>query len=798
MSKRYFPNEIEGKWQKKWKEGKLFSPDLEGAEKPYYALMMFPYPSAEGLHVGNMYPFTATDIFARFKRMQGFNVFEPIGLDGFGIHSENYALKINKHPLELSAITEKRFYEQLTMIGNAFDWQRTVETYKPEYYKWTQWVFLQMYKNGLAYRKKAEVNWCPSCKTVLADEQVISGACERCGAEVIKKDLEQWFFKITDYSERLLSNLEWIDWSDKVKIAQRNWIGKSEGALLAFDGLEVFTTRVDTVFGATFVVVSPEHPLLSKLVTNEQKEEVSAYVEAAGKKSELERKENKEKTGVFTGTTVKNPLTGENIPVWVADYVLMGYGTGAIMAVPAHDERDFEFAKKFDLPVRLVVESPDASDQVYTGEGVMVNSGEFNGLSSSDAREKISDYIEKHNLGKRQVHFHLRDWLISRQRYWGPPIPIIYCDKCGTVPVPEKDLPVELPFLENFRPTGTGASPLASDPDFVSAKCPECGGPGRRETDVSDNFLDSAWYFFRYPSTEFNDKPFDPERTKKWLPVDIYIGGPEHALLHLLYTRFVTMALKDGGFLEFEEPFKKFFAHGHILAEGSKMSKSKGNVINPDKYIKEYGADTLRMYLMFMGPLSEGGDFRDASVGGVYRFLTRVWEMAQSLERKEATPAEQKALAKTIKKVGEDIEALRLNTAIAALMELLNTISKQGSVSDQTVKDFLIMLAPFAPHITEELWSHFADAARNEHSWSIHQQAWPKFEEKHLEEESVTVAIQVNGKVRDQIVIQKDMGSDREAVEKIALDRPKVQKFIDGRQVKKAIYIPVKIINFVV
>ncbi|KKS64784.1 leucine--tRNA ligase [Candidatus Daviesbacteria bacterium RIFCSPLOWO2_01_FULL_43_38] len=821
MAKRYFPNEVEGKWQKRWKEDKLFSPDLDKSEKPFYSLMMFPYPSAEGMHVGNMYAFTGSDIYSRFKRLQGLDVFEPIGLDGFGIHGENYALKINEHPMEVSRRTEKHFYEQFMTVGNAYDWNRTLNTYEPEYYKWTQWAFLQLYKKGIAYRKKAEVNWCPSCKTVLADEQVITGACERCSSQVEKKDLEQWFFKITDYAERLLKNLEWIDWSEKIKVAQRNWIGKSEGTLIAFDSLDVFTTRADTIFGATFVAVSPEHPLLSKLVTDEQKGDVSAYIEAAGKKSELERKENKEKTGVFTGTNVKNPFTGESIPVWVADYVLMGYGTGVIMAVPAHDERDFEFAKKFDLPIKTVIEntspviangvkqsqnnkegiasSPSTTlrisrndkTNVYTGEGILVNSGEFDGLSSTEAREKISDYIEKHNLGKRQVHFHLRDWLISRQRYWGPPIPIIYCDKCGAVPVPESDLPVKLPFIENFRPTGTGISPLASEPDFVNVKCPKCAGPAKRETDVSDNFLDSSLYFFRYLTTDLNDRFFDEKRAKNWLPVDMYIGGAEHSVLHLLYSRFITMVFRDLGFIDFEEPFKKFRAHGLIIAEGAKMSKSKGNVINPDNLIKEWGADTLRMYLMFMGPFTEGGDFRAASISGVYRFLSRVWELAQNEHADEATEGELKILNKVIKKVGEDMENLRFNTAIASLMEFLNFLSKQGRVSRGTIKAFLVMLTPFAPHTTEELWEMMGE------NRSIHLQTWPKYEEKYLEEEEVTIAVQVNGKVRDQLVIHKDMASDGKVIEKIALGSPKVQKFLDGKEIKKAVYVPVKIINFV-
>lgn len=813
--KKYIPRDIEPKWQKKWKEDKMFSPNLDKTPKPYYALMMFPYPSAEGLHVGNMYPFSGTDIFARYKRMRGFDVLEPIGLDGFGIHSENYALKINAHPMDLSKITEKRFYEQLTMIGNAYDWIRTVETYKSNYYKWTQWIFLQMYKKGVAYRKKAEVNWCPSCLTVLADEQVINGMCERCGSKVEKRELEQWFFKITDYAERLLKNLDWIDWSEKVKIAQRNWIGKSEGTLIHFDSLEVFTTRPDTIFGATFMVISPEHPLLNKLTTAKQKEAVEKYVKLAKSKSEIERKESRHKTGVFTGAYVKNPATLEEIPVWVADYVLMGYGTGAIMGVPAHDQRDFDFAKKYGLKIIEVIKSKEklASQlkQAYDGEGVLVNSGEFNGLNWLQAKKNITNYLEKHQLGKREIQYHLRDWLISRQRYWGPPIPIIYCDKCGILPVSEKDLPVELPYLKNFRPTGTGKAPLASDPDFVGAKCPKCGGNAKRETDVSDNFLDSAWYFFRYPSTEFDDRAFDKARTEKWLPVDIYIGGPEHAVLHLMYTRFITMVLKDLNLISFEEPFKKFVAHGLIIAEGAKMSKSKGNVVNPDKYIKEYGADTLRMYLMFMGPITEGGDFRDSAIGGIYRFLQRVWGLQEKVTDIASHPAldagsiqidsgskagmtveDLRIMHKTIKKVGEDLEELKFNTAIAALMEWLNHLSRKEAVALEEYKTFLLLLAPFAPHITEELWGELGEG------YSIHQQSWPNFDNDLFQEEEAAVAVQINGKVRDVILIQKDQFDHREVVEKIALEREKIQKFLNGKTVKKVVYVPGKVLNMVV
>ncbi len=793
--KKYIPSEIEPKWQRKWQEDKLFSLDLEKAAKPYYSLMMFPYPSAEGLHVGNMYAFTGSDIYSRFKRMQGLDVFEPIGLDGFGIHSENYALKVNEHPMELSKKTEKRFYEQLHIIGNSFDWIRTVETYKPNYYQWTQWLFLQMYKKGLAYRKKASVNWCPKDKTVLADEQVINGACERCASKVEQKLLEQWFFKITDYADRLLSNLDKLDWSEKVKIAQRIWIGKSEGVILKFDSLDVFTTRHDTIFGATFIVISPEHPLLIKLTSEEQRKQVEDYIEVSKKKTEEEKKQSKEKTGIFTGSYVKNPFTKKDIPVWVADYVLMGYGTGVVMGVPANDERDFEFAKKYGLEIQPVVSvESKPTNEGYEGEGILVNSGEFDGLDTKTGREKIANYIEEHHLGQRKIKWHLRDWLISRQRYWGPPIPIIYCDKCGIVPVPEEALPVELPFVEEFRPSGTGQSPLASVPAFYNVKCPKCGDQARRETDVSDTFLDSAWYFLRYPSTEFEDKAFDSSRTKKWLPVNMYIGGAEHSVLHLLYSRFITMVLHDLGLINFEEPFTTFRAHGLIIAEGAKMSKSKGNIVNPDNYIKEYGADTLRAYLMFIGPFSEGGDFRDSSLHGIYRFLQRVWGFAEKVtgDRVQVTDEDLRIMHKTIKKVTVDIGGLKYNTAIASLMEWLNHLSRRESISKDEYKTFLLLLAPFAPHITEELWSVLGQ------KYSIHKHSFPEFDNKYLTDREFLLVVQVNGKVRDTLLIEKDLLSNKERIENLAKNLPKIQKFLEVSAVKKSFYIPGKVINFVV
>ena len=753
---KYIPKDIEKKWQAKWRKDKLFSPDLDKAKKPYYALMMFPYPSAEGLHVGNMYAFTGADIFARFMRLQGHDVFEPMGLDGFGIHSENYALKINKHPMDLSKETEKRFYAQLESIGNAFDWTRTVETYKPDYYKWTQWIFLQMYKHGLAYKKKADVNWCPSCKTVLADEQVIAGKCERCGTEVQKKQLEQWFFKITDYAERLLANLDKLDWTEKVKTAQRNWIGKSEGLLIDFDEVRVFTTRPDTTDGATFIVLAPEHELVSKFTTKEKKKEVEEYVKKAKGRSDQERiAEGRDKTGVFTGSYVTNPVTKKKIPVWIADYVLVGYGTGAIMAVPDADERDREFAEKFKLPIEK---------------------------TSFKAKPK----------GEKKINYHLRDWLISRQRYWSPPIPIIYCDKCGTVPVPEKDLPVELPYVENFRPTGTGQSPLASIKEFYEVACPKCKGKARRETDVSDTFLDSAWYFFRYTSTEENTQPWKSERVKKWLPVNMYIGGAEHSVLHLLYSRFLSMVFKDIGLhSHFEEPFTQFRAHGLIISEGAKMSKSKGNVINPDKYISEYGADTLRTYLMFIGPFDQGGDFREQSTIGIYRFFQRIWAFQTRLSTEKNIDKEgENWMNKTIAKVGNDTKNLRFNTAISAMMEWVNYLHLQKEVSQKEYKTLLILLASYAPHLTEELWKIIGE------KYSVHQQKWPAVDEKALEKQRINIPVQVNGKLRGVLTLSsKDL--EKDTVVKFALELEAVQKHLAGKKAEP-IYIEGKVLNLVV
>jgi leucyl-tRNA synthetase len=1183
---------IEKKWKKHWEEEKTNQPDLDKAKKPFYNLMMFPYPSAEGLHVGNMYAFTGADVFGRYKRMQGYDVFEPIGLDGFGIHSENYAIKIKEHIKTVSDRSEKKFYQQLHDIGNMYDWSRTVETYKPEYYKWTQWLFLQMYKKGLAYQKKAKVNWCPSCKTVLSDEQVIQGRCERCDSEVEKKELKQWFFKITKYADKLLKNLEWIDWSEDVKLNQKNWIGKSEGAkikfqisnkklqinsknqnekedvlilhgwedssesgfipetkkyleqlghrVFAFDApntdkpvfeewfdfidakiqenklkdfsiighsmgghlavklaekyqlkkivlitpvgfessnskyfnqfegklsleelkifkkyqdreldiekikgntqsiqfifgekdpwiteeirsfyqnnfsdahfqflenkghlsgnegvkiipkllndilvkdnsnnyLEVFTTRPDTIFGATYMVIAPEmveaqnFAPLRKAIANY--DEVKKYVDKALNKSDQERKaDEKGKTGIeIKGIKAINPATKKEIPIWVADYVLGDYGTGAIMAVPAHDERDFEFAKKFNLPIEYVVEpyfcasdsfgtavqpSKDiekreaisvvvknpkngkylcikwkngmkmhglvtggikkgediveaakrevleetgyrnlkfvnipnvainvvfyhrvkkinrwahfryvffdlideqrdkidkkeadlhevvwkkeeelddfftvfegdyaidliksGTDKAFCGEGIAANSDFFDGLETKEAKKKIVEWLEENPLnpplkngetiGKGSVDYKLRDWCVSRQRYWGPPIPIVHCEKCGTVPVSEKDLPVLLPEMDDFLPEGKGKGPLAKNKEFVEVKCPKCGGPAERETDVSDPFVDSAWYFLRYPSTEFNDKIFDEKRTKKWLPVDSYIGGKEHTVLHLLYSRFITMVLNDLGYIDFDEPYKKFFGHGLITKDGAKMSKSKGNVINPDEMIEEYGADAMRLYLRFLGDFSQGGDWRDGGIKGMSKFVNKLWIVFYELNGEGSGVDNMSMLDKTIKAVGEDLEKLSFNTAMARIMEFVNWIkeNKDGFNKEQAEKikkTLALVIAPLAPFIAEEFWveaRNYADGTQinaDKSNDSIFNQAWPEYDPKNIIDKEIELVIQINGKVRDKIKTKKDI-SEEEA-QKIALKSEKIKKHINSKEIKKVIYIKGKLVNIV-
>ena len=818
----YEPTITEQKWQGLWAEQRTNEPDLDGAEHPYYNLMMFPYPSAEGLHVGNLYAFTGADFHGRYRRLRGLDVFQPIGFDAFGIHSENYALKVNVHPMELIPRSIETFTRQLERAGIMYDWSHTVTTTDPAYYRWTQWIFLQLFKAGLAEKKEAPVNWCPSCKTVLANEQVEGGQCERCGTEVGQRLLSQWFFRITDYIEKLLANLDWIDWSASTLTAQRNWIGRSDGALLRFrldsnpdETIEVFTTRPDTLFGATFMVLAPEHPLVDALTAEDRREEVSAYRDAAAAVDLVERRktDDKTKTGVFTGGFAINPATGEKMPVWIADYVLMEYGTGAIMAVPAHDQRDFEFARQYGLDIRPVVASPELVEQAVDPSSVslelgdqafvehaegerLINSGAFSGLTAVEGGERIVASLREQGLGEPQVNYRLHDWCISRQRYWGPPIPIIYCDECGTVPVPEADLPVLLPHVEQFKPGDDGIAPLAKAESFYRATCPSCGGEARRETDVSDTFLDSAWYFLRYPSTNFDDRPLDEARTDRWLPVDMYIGGEEHAVLHLLYSRFITMALHDLGHVPFEEPYERFRKHGLIIRDGAKMSKSKGNVVNPDEYIDRYGADTFRTYLMFLGPYQEGGDFREAGIAGPQRFLSRVFDAVEAAVEGEQSgfpdPDAERAIHQTIRQVTDDFESLSFNTAIAALMELLNLLRAAGRVPTRDeVEPLVVMLGPIAPHLAEELWEMLGKES------SLFEQApWPDYDPSKLITDTVDLPVQVNGKLRGTITVVR--GADEATVREAALADEAVKRHTDGTEIVKTIYIPDRLLNLVV
>jgi leucyl-tRNA synthetase len=799
---RYNANTIEAKWRRRWAETGVYEVDVRRAQRPFYNLMMFPYPSAEGLHIGNVFAFTGVDIHGRFKAMQGLDVFEPFGYDAFGIHSENFALKQNVHPMTLIPNNISRFREQMERLGTRIAWRHEVDTTDPKYYRWTQWLFVQLFKHGLAEKRTAPVNWCPSCKTVLADEQVIGGKCERCGTEITHRDLEQWFLKITNYTERLLKNLDWIDWPEVIKTAQRNWIGRREGLETSFPveghdaSISFFTTRPDTIFGVTFMALAPEHPLVRQITTDAQRDAVEQYIEAASRKTAVDR-QAMERSGVFTGAYAVNTLSGERVPVFVADYVLMTYGTGAIMAVPAHDERDFEFAKRYGLPIKVVVAPPGRPggelSEAYTEAGTLVNSGEFDGMESGAANEAIVAKLEREGTGQRRVTYRLRDWLISRQRYWGTPIPIVHCAKCGTVAVPEERLPVELPYVEEFRPTGTDQSPLALVDSFVRTTCPQCGGEARRETDVCDTFLDSAWYYLRYPSIGIDDRPFDAELTKKWLPVHMYIGGKEHSVLHLLYSRFIAMALHDMGHVEFEEPFHKFRAHGTLILRGSKISKSRGNIVNPDEYYDSHGADTLRAYLMFSGRYDEGGDFTDEGIGGVYRFMHRVWELVQRYRSQEGegelAAEAQRLMHRTIRNVTRDIGQLQYNTAIAFLMEYLNALQQRPALAGGEIRTLLLLLAPVAPYMTEELWEQIGGA------YSIHQQAWPEADEELAKEQEVSVAVQINGKTRD--VIQLPAGTDEAAAVEQARRSAKVLRHLDGKAIARTIYVRDRLINFV-
>ena len=811
----YDPSAVEAKWQERWEERRTNVVDLAGAERPYFNLMMFPYPSAEGLHVGNVFAFIGVDIHGRARRLQGWDVFEPLGFDAFGIHSENYALKIDTHPGELIPANIDRFREQLRRIGLMVDWDHELSTTDPRYYRWTQWIFVQLFKAGLAERRRAPVNWCPECKTVLANEQVIDGFCERHpGVKVTTRLLEQWFFKITKYTERLLDHLETVEWSESTRLLQRNWIGPSDGAELTFEtatGVEipVYTTRPDTVFGATYLVLAPEHDLVEEVTGAEQLSAVSDYQRRATQMDVVARRVgSKEKTGVFTGGYARNPATGESIPIWIADYVLTEYGTGAIMAVPGHDERDFDFAQAFGLEVRQVVKPEREGEGARLDElpltapdGILINSGQFDGMSCRDGASSIVAWLQERDLAAPQRQYRLHDWCISRQRYWGPPIPVIHCDACGPVPVPEEDLPVELPFIEDFRPDESGVSPLARHEEWFRVPCPKCKENARRETDVSDTFLDSAWYYLRYPSTSFADRPFDKKLTEKWLPVSSYIGGNEHAVLHLMYARFISMVLHDLGFLAFEEPFPRFRAHGTMIKDGAKMSKSRGNVVVPDAYIEKWGADTFRMYLMFLGPYQEGGDFRDEGISGIRRFLDKAWGVVAGTVRSGDThpnPEAHRKLHQTIQRVTADFEGLRYNTAISALMEYVNTLrvgdtgasGVKPGVPIALVEPLVIMLAPLAPHFAEECWGMLG------HDGTVFDASWPTFDVTIAAEDEIELVIQVNGRVRARLRVPRGI-AEGDAVER-ALAEPAVKRFVDPKPIKKKVFVQDRLVNLVV
>ncbi|MDU7110311.1 MAG: leucine--tRNA ligase, partial [Clostridium perfringens] len=762
---------IDKKWQDKWAESGLykFDPNKEGEK--LYVLEMFSYPSGSQLHAGHWFNYGPVDSWARFKRMQGYNVFQPMGFDAFGLPAENFAIKTGIHPQDSTIKNIAKMEEQLKAMGAMFNWENEVVTCSPEYYKWTQWLFLKLYEKGLAYRKKAPVNWCPSCQTVLANEQVVDGSCERCSTEVTKKDLTQWFFKITDYADELLDKLDGLDWPEKTVSMQKHWIGRSTGSQVNFKvkdsdlNFDVFTTRVDTLCGVSYVVLAPENPLVDEIVSAEQKEAVENYKEEAKKQSDIERQSiSREKTGVFTGAYAIHPLTGKEVPIWVGDYVLATYGTGAVMAVPAHDERDFAFAEKFNLPINRVIEAKDGSETnlPFCEHGILVNSGEFDGLTTDEAKEKIVEKLASMGLGEKKVNFRLRDWLVSRQRYWGAPIPVVYCEECGIVPVPESQLPVELPYDVEFDPDGK--SPLAKSEAFVNTTCPHCGKPAKRETDTLDTFVCSSWYYLRYPDNKNTEAPFNPELINKMLPVDKYVGGPEHACMHLLYARFITKALRDMGYLNFDEPFTSLTHQGLILGpDGLKMSKSKGNTISPDDYIKEYGADVFRMYLMFGFAYTEGGAWSDDGIKSVNRFVERIERIIDTAREaiskgennKTTMDKAEKELNywrhNTIKSVTDDTDKLQFNTAIARMMEFINALSKYTQEKEMNldflkdvVSDYLRLLAPFAPHFSEEQWSLLGN------SYSIFNEAWPKFDPKALVKDEVEIAIQVNGKIKNK------------------------------------------------
>jgi len=820
-SKHYPFTEIESKWQKIWAEKGLYNTDLNKTDRKLYTLVMYPYPSGDKMHIGQWYNYGPTDTWARLKRMQGYNVFFPIGYDSFGLPAENFAIKHKVHPAVSTKKNIEYFRRQFKQIGSMIDWNSEFATSDPEYYKWTQWLFIKLFEKGLAYRKKAPVNWCPQCQTVLANEQVIESRCERCETEVTKKDLTQWFFKITAYADRLLDDHKKLDWQAKTITMQKNWIGRSEGSEIIFreektgERLPIFTTRADTLFGVTYMVLAPEHPLVDVITTADNIEKVRNYQEQARKVTEIDRMSLvREKTGVFTGAYCINPINSERVPIWIADYVLITYGTGAVMAVPGHDQRDWEFATKHKLPIKPVIVPEgkteiDLTERAFEAYGVMINSGEFDGQTSVEGIRNVTAKLTGLGLGESTINFRLRDWLISRQRYWGAPIPIIFCPDCGEVAVPEYKLPVLLPEIDDFRPTDEGESPLARVSEFVNVKCPKCGKDARRSTETMDTFVDSAWYFLRYCDPNIQDKPFNSDIVKKWLPVDFYVGGAEHAVTHLIYARFITKCLYDMGYIDFDEPFLKLRHQGIITSAGAKISKSKGNVINPDSFIEKFGSDTFRIYLMFMGSYIDGGDWDDSGINGVARFLGRVYRLlekhldiiksAKSISYDRITSQDDELryyLNHTIKKVGEDIDSLDFNTAVAALMEFLNILSKRSDFANDSdlfkysLLKYIQLLAPLAPHFAEEFW------LRAGHDDSIFNSAWPKYDPAALITESITMVAQINGKLRGSFEVAKDISKDK-FLALIKADE-RISRYLDGKTIIKEIFVPGKLANIVV
>ncbi len=797
----YNHKKIEKKWQERWEKENIYSAEDLLKKNKYFVLVEFPYPSGAGLHVGHCRSYTAMDIISRKKRMEGYNTLFPIGWDAFGLPTENYALKTGVHPEKATAKNINNFKQQLKLLGLSFDWEREINTTDPKYYKWTQWIFLKLLENDLAYQAEIPINWCSSCKIGLANEEVVNGQCERCGQEVTQKKQKQWMLKITNYADRLIEDLERVDYLEKIKKQQIEWIGKSKGFEVQFpvEGLkkmiEVFTTRPDTIFGVTAIVLAPEHQLVKEVVKEKQSKDVQKYIKESKKKSEFERiKIEKKKTGVFTGSYCLHPISGQKIPIWIGDYVVATYGGGAVMVVPAHDQRDYDFAEEYGLEIKEVIQSDKSNlkKEAFEGEGTLINSGKFNELPSQEAKQKIGKILKDKKLGKEAVKYKLRDWVFSRQHYWGEPIPVVHCEDCGVVPLSEKDLPLELPYVEKYEPTDSGESPLANIKDWVETRCPKCGGKAKRETDTMPNWAGSNWYYLRYCDPRNSNAIAEKIKINYWMPVDWYNGGMEHTTLHLLYSRFIYKFLFDIGVVPQPEPYQKRTAHGMILAEdGKKMSKSKGNTVDPKSVVKEYGADTLRVYEMFIGPFDQAVVWNKSGVKGVYKFLNRVWSLVIECSSQESSKRVMKEVHRLNKRISEDITEMKFNTAVSAFMKFINfAFDYQDEIGEEVIKTFLILMSPFAPHITEELWNYLGEKE------SIHQQKWPQYNLEMIKREEVTLVVQVNGKVRDTFQVQS--GIEEEEAKKLSLEREKIKKRTKGKEIKRIIFIPNKLINFII